>query len=112
MAPPFIASQYQQRGNKFGTKLRSLRLDAGLSLATLAMGAKVSPTYLSLVERGKRRPPALRIVKLLERELEAPGALSDLSKRIPDDLLKALQRPEVQRSVRNHLIITYPWFYR
>ncbi len=97
---------------KFGPELRSLRLDAGLSLAKLAAEAGVAPSYLSLVERGLRRPPALRIIKRLERALEAPDALTGLAGRVPEDLLKALRRPEVQRSVRNHLIVTFPWFRR
>lgn len=95
---------------KFGDKLRNLRFDAGLSQAALAREIQVAPSYLSLVERGLRKPPSPRIIKKLEKALLAPNLLADLTNRIPEDLLKALHRPEVQRSVRNHLIVTFPWF--
>jgi len=40
----------------FGIVVREHRLRAGLSQETLAARAKVHPTYVGLVERGKRRP--------------------------------------------------------
>jgi len=40
----------------FGTVLREYRLKAGLSQEALAYRAGVHPTYVGLVERGKRRP--------------------------------------------------------
>ncbi len=52
----------------YGDELRFLRESAGVSLRALASHLKWTPTYLSDVERGRRKPFDLRTTKkILER---------------------------------------------
>ncbi|MCA8951146.1 MAG: helix-turn-helix transcriptional regulator [Planctomycetes bacterium] len=44
--------------------VRSRRLKAGLSQEDLAFEAEIHPTYVSLVERGKRNPTILVLAAL------------------------------------------------
>jgi transcriptional regulator with XRE-family HTH domain len=56
----------------FGTVVRDRRITAGLSQETLAEGAGLHPTYISMVERGVRNPTldvAARIAKALQVSL-------------------------------------------
>ena len=56
----------------FGGILRRLRKDADLTHEQLAEKAECHPTYISLVERGKRNP-SLDMVLRLSRALECPA---------------------------------------
>ena len=56
----------------FGGILRRLRKDAKLTHEQLAEKAECHPTYISLVERGKRNP-SLDMVLKLSRALEYPA---------------------------------------
>ena len=47
----------------FGAKLRSLRADRGLTLATMAKAIGVSSAYLSALEHGKRGRPSWHLVQ-------------------------------------------------
>jgi transcriptional regulator with XRE-family HTH domain len=47
-----------------GKNLRTLRKARGLTQEDLAASCDYDPTYISLLERGKRNPPFLTIVKL------------------------------------------------
>lgn len=49
---------------RFGHAIRRRRLAAGLSQESLAVAAKVHPTYISLVERGLRDPKLTSMRKL------------------------------------------------
>ena len=56
----------------FGGIVRRLRRDAKLTHEQLAEKAECHPTYISLVERGKRNP-SLDMVLRLSRALECPA---------------------------------------
>lgn len=56
----------------FGDIVRRLRKDAKLTHEQLAEKAECHPTYISLVERGKRNP-SLDMVLRLSRALEYPA---------------------------------------
>lgn len=56
----------------FGDIVRRLRKDAKLTHEQLAEKAECHPTYISLVERGKRNP-SLDMVLRLGRALEYPA---------------------------------------
>lgn len=47
----------------FGAKLRELRADRGLTLATMANAIGVSSAYLSALEHGKRGRPSWHLVQ-------------------------------------------------
>lgn len=68
-------------GNGFGEKLRAERLDRGLTQAELGKGL-YSPSYISLLESGRREPTA-DVIEELARRLElAPKALEAWSQPI------------------------------
>ena len=71
----------------FGEVVRRRRLARGLSLRRLAHLLGVSPTYLSLVERGKAAPPtAARVARMAQLLDESADALIALAGRMPEDL--------------------------
>jgi len=59
----------------FGTTLRLLRLDSGLSLRDLARRLSVSGTYLSRVENGLDSAPTPARLRAIARELQVPEPL-------------------------------------
>ena len=52
--------------NKFGNKVRALRLARGFTQETLADNAKLHPTYVGGIERGERNVGLDNIYKLAE----------------------------------------------
>ena len=70
-------------GNGFGEKLRAERLERGLTQAELGKNL-YSPSYISLLETGRREPTA-EVIEELARRLElAPKALEAWSHPIAD----------------------------
>jgi len=68
-------------GNGFGEKLRAERLERGLTQAELGKDL-YSPSYISLLETGRREPTA-EVIEELARRLElAPKALEEWSQPI------------------------------
>lgn len=53
--------------NRFGVYMRTLRKGKGLTLKQVEKGARVSYTYLSQVERGRRNPPHPDILRRLAK---------------------------------------------
>lgn len=68
-------------GNGFGEKLRAERLERGLTQAELGKDL-YSPSYISLLETGRREPTAEVIVELARRLELAPKALQAWSQPI------------------------------
>jgi transcriptional regulator with XRE-family HTH domain len=54
----------------FGSSIRKLRKERGISLRDLADRVKIDFTYLSKIENGKVDPPSERIIKLVAKELD------------------------------------------
>jgi transcriptional regulator with XRE-family HTH domain len=76
---------------RFGAELRRLRDDSGLSLRDLGRRASCSPSYLSELEHGTRRPGA-DVARALDEALHARGRLAGLVTDTPyadDDALTA-----------------------
>lgn len=91
----------------FGDLLRKRRLAKGLSLRKFAELVGVSPTYLSLVEKGKveRPPTAERIRKMAELLDESPDQWIGMAGRVPDDVTDIIKSepeamPELLRAAR------------
>ena len=92
---------------RFGTLLRERRLAKGLSLRKFAELVGVSPTYLSLVEKGKveRPPTAERVRKMAELLDESPDQWIGLAGRVPDDVTDIIKSepeamPELLRAAQ------------
>lgn len=55
--------------NEFGTKLSALRKELKLTQEEVAKRIGVTPGYVSALEKGKKPPPPLALVKVLARAL-------------------------------------------
>lgn len=78
-----------------GPRVRTLRQRAGLTQAALAAEVGVSPSYLNLIEHGRRPLPAHLLIKLarvFEIDLDAFGD-DDANKRVAAELSEALADP-------------------
>ncbi len=75
-------------GAAFGSRLRRLRLAAGLSQADLA-GGQVSASYVSLLESGRRTPTPPVLAHLASRLGVAPDELDDASTGLTSTLVLA-----------------------
>ena len=91
----------------FGPLVRQKRLDKGYSLRKFAELVGVSPTYLSLVEKGKveRPPTAERVRKMAELLGESPDQWIALAGRVPEDLNEIIRSepeamPELLRAAK------------
>jgi transcriptional regulator with XRE-family HTH domain len=77
----FVQNRRRPVGNGFGEKLRAERLERGLTQAELGKDL-YSPSYISLLETGRREPTA-EVIEELARRLElAPKALEAWSQPI------------------------------
>lgn len=87
-------SMQETKKRHFGEILREKRVAKGYSLRQFAKLIDVSPTYLSLVEKGKmERPPTTeRVRRMAELLGESPDEFIALAGRVPEDL------PDIIRS--------------
>lgn len=53
-----------------GARIRRLRTDSGRTLAAVAEDAAISPSYLSMIERGQRRCVSEPVIRRLARALD------------------------------------------
>ncbi len=58
----------------FGARIREARERAGMTQAALAAAAELTPSYVCLLESGRRRPPSDRAVRRLAGALGLPVA--------------------------------------
>ena len=61
--------------SRFGAKVRSIRLDRGITQEALAGSAEIDLTYLGGIERGRRNPSLLVIVRIASALEVAPAEL-------------------------------------
>jgi DNA-binding XRE family transcriptional regulator len=74
MSPMATKPNHRQASSssvRFGIRLRELRMEKGISQEALAHAAKLHPTYLSSLERGKRNP-TLNVIVALAKALGFP----------------------------------------
>ena len=88
--------------SRFGATLRHKRQCKGLGLRRFAQLVGVSPTYISLIERGHvDRPTVQRIARMAQLLDEPADALIALAGRIPEDLVGILcARPDLATLLR------------
>jgi transcriptional regulator with XRE-family HTH domain len=86
---------------KFGTKLRELRKDAGLTLRELADSVGVNFSYLSKIENGVLPPPSERVIERLARVLNFDkDELLSLAGIIPPDIAEILKDRKAREKLR------------
>lgn len=89
--------------NIFGSSLRELRKQAGLSLRALAQKADIDFTYLSKIENGKMSPPSRNIVLRLADALSADkDELLISSGRVPSEMAEVMRDRKTLRFLRKH----------
>jgi transcriptional regulator with XRE-family HTH domain len=79
-----------------GKAVRRLRKDRRLTIETLAFAAKMHPTYLSGIERGRRNPTFLKLcgiadalgipVAMIAEEAEAEAQLATRMREVRSEL--------------------------
>lgn len=84
----------------FAQLLRLHREKAGLKQSDLALKVGVTGPYISLLESGKRPPPADEVTRLIEKALHLPAKtllrVAHLA-RTPEDVLVAFETPGLRR---------------
>lgn len=90
---------------KLGTLLRLARESQGISLSTLSLKVRASPSYLSRLEQGERTEPSVRLIKRLAVVLELDeDELFRAAGRLPKDLTRwILQTPGVLGRLRRQM---------
>jgi HTH-type transcriptional regulator, competence development regulator len=86
----------------FGETIRDLRVAQDLGLRETATKVKISPAYLSRIERGKESPPRPEVIKELARLLAAdPDVLFRLSSSTDPEIVNFLHdQPEIMNLLR------------
>ena len=87
----------------FGTRVRTLREEAGLSLRKLAKLLGMSPAYLSKLERDLLPPPSGEYICSIADVLETnkDDLLAIAGKIAPDIIEKIIKKPQIARDLRN-----------
>lgn len=93
------------REEQIGARIKSLRIDRGLTLAAVAQKTKLSRSYLSKLENSKSAPP----VSTLASIAEALGVhIADIfAETEPNTLVTVLRKGERQASYRHGIQVGY-----
>jgi len=93
----------------FGTYMRRLRKSRGLTLKQVETQAKVSNAYISLIERGLRRPPHPEILRRLAKTYDVEHRqLLIAAGYLEEDSAEAIKRRQVEEAYQH--VITDPSF--
>ena len=91
-----------EEAQKFGSRLRELRIQAGMSQRELADRVNVNYTYLSKIEKGATSPPSSKVILRLAENLDTDkDELLILAEKIPPDIAELLKDREVLRLLRS-----------
>lgn len=86
---------------EFGTRLRELRKQAGISQRELAARVRINFTYLSKIESGAMPPPSEKVILRLAEALNADkDELMALAGKIPADIAQILKNKEALQLLR------------
>ena len=89
------------KGKEFGSRLRELREEAGLSQRELADRVEINFTYLSKIENGVMPPPSEAVILKLVEVLNADrDELLTAGGKVPSDITQILKDREVMQSLR------------
>ena len=90
------------KAGEFGTRLRELRIQAGLTQRELAEKVNVDFTYLSKIENGALPPPSEKVILQLVEVLNADkDELIILAGKIPADIAEMLKHRETLQLLRS-----------
>ena len=85
--------------DSFGAYVRKLRKQKGLTLKQVERLAKVSNAYLSLLERGQRKPPRPEILKRMAEVYEVPvRELMIAARYLEEDSEEKRQKQELEQT--------------
>lgn len=73
-----------------GKKIRQLRKLKGFTTSKLAEASGVNPSYISMIEKGKRKNPTLTIINNIASVLEVPVDLLTNNNIKPEDVTQIL----------------------
>ena len=74
-----------------GPRLKKQRIDKGFSQAKLSKSIGISPSYLNLIENGKRKIPVALLIKAAdELELSIKDFSAESNKRLLSDVMDVL----------------------
>ena len=85
----------------YGKAIRIIRSAKGLEQRELASTLKLDPSYISLLEKGKRKP-SLKLVRLISKKLSIPENLFKLLASEKKDLKKITENESVH--LAKHLL--------
>jgi transcriptional regulator with XRE-family HTH domain len=96
------------KGSSFGGEIARLRKKKGFSIREFAKKVMkedqepMSPSYLCDIEQGRRKPPALEVIRRMAELLDADfDHLLDLANRTPPDIKEIMRgNEEVRRMLR------------
>ena len=87
---------------KFGARLKELRIQAGLTQRELAEKANIDYTYLNKIENGVMPAPSEKVILRLAEALNADkDELITLAGRIPSDIAQMLKNRETLQLLRS-----------
>ena len=91
-----------EEARKFGTWLRELRIQAGLTQRELAAKVNIDFTYLSKIENGVLPPPSNKVLLRLAEVLNVDqDELITLAGRVPGDIVRLLKDREALQLLRS-----------
>lgn len=83
----------------YGKALRIIRSAKGLEQRELASTLKLDPSYISLLEKGKRKP-SLKLIRLVSKKLSIPENLFKLLASEKHDLKKITEKESTHLAKR------------
>ncbi|MFC1908307.1 tetratricopeptide repeat protein [Chloroflexota bacterium] len=87
---------------KFGARLKDLRIQAGMTLRSLAKSVNVDFTYLSKIENGVMPPPSEKVLLQIAEVLKTDrDELITLAGKIPSDIAEMLKDKETLQMLRS-----------
>ena len=93
----------------FGSYMRRLRKERGLTLKQVETHAKVSNAYISQIERGLRNPPQPDILKRLAKTYDVPHReLLIAAGHLEEDSAETAKRRQIEEAFKH--VITDPEF--
>ena len=89
-----------------GTRIASLRRQAGMSQAELAEKLNLSPSTIGMYEQGRREPPLATLVRIAELfNVSLDYLVAGKDSAMPPNIKKTLLSLDISRFSRDELIV-------
>ena len=100
-----MAKRKQQDHWTFGALVRRERMAKKIGLREMARKIGVSPTYLSMIERGENAPPTEAKVREIAKLIGLnEDKLLELADRTPDDVVGMIKDRELWQMLRDYKV--------